>query len=146
MARLIPILVVLVAGLCLALQPPTNATLARASGSVLLAALISFAVGTLALLVAWMATDRTSPTLLRGVPGWAWFGGFYGAVYVAAFAFAAPRLGLAASITLALTSQVAAALLLDHYGLLGLKTAPITAAKLGGVALVVAGVLLVRRG
>ena len=44
MPQLLPLLAVLIAGLGVAIQPPTNAALAKASGSVWLAALISFAV------------------------------------------------------------------------------------------------------
>jgi len=143
---LLPILIVLLAGVGLAVQSPTNAALARAGGSVTLAALMSFLLGTGVLVVAWMAIDRTPPGALKGAPAWAWAGGLYGAGFVAAMAYATPRLGLAATLTLAVASQLAAALVLDHYGLLGLKPAPVSLARVGGVVLVLAGVLLVRRG
>lgn len=142
----IPFLVVLLAGVGLALQPPTNAALARASGSVLLAALVSFLIGTLILAAAWAAADRTSPLTLRNAPPWAWAGGLYGAVFVAAMAFAAPRLGLAATLTIAIASQLVMALILDHFGLLGLKVAPVSIGRLAGVALVLVGIVLVRKG
>ena len=145
MPQLLPILAVLIAGLGVAIQPPTNAALARASGSVWLAALVSFAVGTLVLLVVW-AVDRTPLATLKGAPWWAWFGGLYGAAFVAALAFATPRLGLAATLTMAVGAQVVTALVLDRYGLLRLEQQPISWGRLGGVALVLIGVLLVRRG
>jgi len=146
MAALLPLLVTLIAGLGLALQPPTNAVLARTSGSVLLAALASFVVGTLMLALLWLAADRTPPAALRGVPAWAWIGGAYGAFYVSASAFAAPRLGLAAMLTVMIAGQLAMALVLDHFGLMGLPRAPISLGRIAGVVLVLAGVLLVRRG
>lgn len=146
MLRLLPFLAVFVAGIGLAIQPPTNASLAKASGSVTLAALISFTVGTLVLVSAWALFDRASPSGLRDAPWWGWLGGFYGAAFVAAFAFSAPRIGLAPALTLAIASQIAAALVLDHFGLLGLRVAPISLTKLIGAALVMAGVILVRRG
>lgn len=145
MAALFPILAVLIAGIGVAVQAPTNAALARVSGSTWLAALISFLVGTAALLVIW-AIDRTPLTAVRGAPWWAWFGGFYGAAFVAALAFSAPRLGLATTLTLAIASQLATALILDHYGLLGLRTQPISATRLAGAAFVLVGVVLMRRG
>ena len=140
------ILLVLLAGVGLAVQAPTNAALARTSGSVLLAALVSFIVGSIVLALAWAAIDRTSPAALRGAPVWAWVGGLYGACFVAAMAFAAPRLGLATTLTVAIATQLATALVLDHFGLLGLKVAPISLWKVAGVVLVLAGVVLVRRG
>ena len=137
---------VLLAGVGLAVQAPTNAALAKTSGSVLLAALVSFVAGSVVLALAWAAIDRTSPTALRGAPVWAWAGGLYGACFVAAMAYAAPRLGLATTLTIAIATQLATALVLDHFGLLGLKVAPISLWKVAGVVLVLAGVVLVRRG
>jgi len=98
------------------------------------------------LALAWAAIDRTSPAALRGAPVWAWVGGLYGACFVAAMAYAAPRLGLATTLTVAIATQLATALVLDHFGLLGLKVAPISLWKVAGVVLVLAGVVLVLRG
>ena len=53
---------------------------------------------------------------------------------------------MAASLTLIVAAQTVAALALDHFGWLGLPVRPITLVKLAGVALIVGGVLLVRRG
>lgn len=146
MSTLLPLLVTLLAGIGLAVQAPTNAGLARAGGSVLLASLVSFVLGSAALLAAWLALDRTPPAALRGAPGWAWFGGFYGAGFVAAMAFAVPRLGLALTLTLAIASQLVAALLLDRFGLLGLPRVALSTPRLLGAGLVVAGVVLSRQG
>jgi len=143
---IVPLLVVLLAGVGLAVQAPTNAALARAGGSVTLAALVSFLLGTGVLAAAWLLIDRTPPAALKGAPGWAWAGGLYGAGFVAAMAYATPRLGLAATLTLAVASQLATALALDHFGLLGLRAAPVSGTRVAGVVLVLAGVLLVRRG
>ncbi|GGB24495.1 hypothetical protein GCM10011380_12560 [Sphingomonas metalli] len=142
----LPLVVILLAGIGLAVQPPTNALLAKASGSVLLAALVSFVVGTGVLAILYLAIDRTPPAALKGAPTAAWLGGFYGAGFVAAMAYGAPRLGLATALTIAIASQLAAALALDHFGALGLRVDPLTPIKLAGAALVIGGVLLVRRG
>jgi transporter family-2 protein len=146
MLRILPFLLVFLAGIGLAIQPPTNASLAKASGSVALAALISFAVGAVALFGAWALLDRGDPGALRTAPWWGWLGGFYGAFFVAAFAFAAPRIGLATALTLAIASQVMTAIALDHFGLLGLQTLPISWTKAAGAVLLLAGVWLVRQG
>jgi len=145
-AALFPILLVFFAGGMIALQAPTNAILARAGGSPVLAALISFAVGTIALLAAWIASgNRPSPSTFSGLPPYAWIGGIYGAVYVAVAAFAAPRIGLAALITIGIAGQIVMALFLDHVGALGLAREPINLGRIAGAFLVVAGVILVRR-
>lgn len=136
----------LVSGALVALQAPTNATLARAAGSPVNAALISFAVGTAALLLVALAL-RVRPDLpgLRVLPAWAWLGGLYGAVFVAAAAYAAPRIGVAAALTLMIGGQLAAAAALDHFGALGVARQPVSPLRLLGLLLVGAGVVLVRR-
>jgi transporter family-2 protein len=146
-AILLPILLVLLAGGMIALQAPTNVMLARAGGSPVLAALISFAVGTAALLVAWLASGNRPGTAPFGtLPWYAWLGGVYGAIYVAIAAYAAPRIGLASLITVGIAGQIVMALWLDHIGALGLPREPISLVRVGGALLVVAGVVLVRRG
>ena len=145
-AAILPILFVVAAGGMLALQAPTNAMLARAGGSPVLAALISFAVGTIALLVVWLASgNRPAGEPFAKLPWYAWLGGFYGAFFVAIAAFAAPRIGLASLITIGIAGQIAMALLLDHFGALGLPRDPISLGRIVGALLVVAGVVLVRR-
>lgn len=146
-AVMLPILLVLFAGGMIAIQAPTNAMLARAGGSPVLAALISFAVGTVALFCAWLASGNRPPSSpFAALPPYAWLGGLYGAVYVAVAAYAAPRIGLAALITIGIAGQIAVALLLDHLGALGLTRDPISVGRVAGALLVVLGVILVRRG
>jgi len=143
---LIPAILVLIAGALTAAQPPTNAVLARESGSVMFAALLSFAVGTLVLIAVVLATQvRPALAPLRDVPWWAWAGGFYGAFFVAVGAYAAPRLGIASLITIAVAGQLVAALVIDHFGAFGLARAPISPGRILGILLVLAGVVLVRR-
>jgi len=145
-ANLIPVLLVLFAGGMIALQAPTNAMLAKAGGSPVIAALISFAVGTaVLLLVALGSGQRPRGAAFAGLPAYAWFGGAYGAAYVAVAAYAAPRIGLASLITLGIAGQIAMALWLDHFGALGLPREPVNLGRLLGAALVVGGVVLVRR-
>ena len=75
-----------------------------------------------------------------------WLGGFYGAGFVAALAFAAPRLGVTTALSVAIASQLVAAMALDHFGLLNLPQQPITPTRLAGIALVLLGVFVFRRG
>ena len=130
----------------LALQAPTNAMLARGVGSPVNAALVSFLVGSAGLAVAAVLLQvRPDAGAVRALPWWAWLGGLYGAVLVAAMAFAAPKIGVAAALTLLVAGQFVMALALDHFGAMGLTTRPVNLAKVLGLALIAAGVLLVRR-
>jgi hypothetical protein len=84
-----------VGGALVALQAPTNAMLSRAVGSPVNAALVSFAIGTVALVTVALALGvRPAAGEVKVLPWYAWTGGLYGAVFVAVAAFAAPRMGV----------------------------------------------------
>ena len=143
---LLSLFVALVGGVLLAPQAPTNALLGKASGSAIVAAFISFLIGTIALGAAVAVTSgKLFDPGLKQVPWYAWLGGFYGAIFVAAAAFGAPRVGLAAFLTAAIAGQLAAALLIEHYGLFGLIRQPVTLTRAAGLLLVLVGAVLVRR-
>src|SRR6187431_3735032 len=111
------------------------------------AALISFLVGTTGLIVLLAVTRTPMPArdTLASVPAWAWFGGLMGAFYVAISTVVASQLGTASLLGLALSGQLAMALVVDHFGWLGLPEHPITLTRLVGVALLGVGVWLVSR-
>jgi bacterial/archaeal transporter family-2 protein len=146
LAILVPILLVFIAGALVSLQAPTNAILAKAGNSAILAALISFCIGTVALALAWGASgSRPGAAAFAGLPWYAWLGGLYGAVFVAVAAYAAPKIGVASLITVGIAGQIAMALWLDHVGAMGLAREPVSLGRFVGALMVVAGVVLVRR-
>ena len=146
-ATALPLALAVIAGIFIAIQAPTNASLGKASGSPVVAAFISFVVGMVALGAMVAATSgRVFAPELKGVPWYAWAGGLYGAFFVAMAAFAAPRIGVATMLTAAVAGQIFAALALDHFGLLGLARQPVSLERIGGAALVLIGAVLVRRG
>ena len=143
---LLSLILAVIGGVLLAIQAPTNAILGKASGSPIAAAFISFLIGTIALGAAVAATSgRLFAPELKQVPWYAWVGGFYGAFFVAVAAFGAPRVGVGVLLTAAIAGQLAAALVLDHYGLLGLERHPVTLTRAAGLVLVIIGAALVRK-
>ena len=140
------LLAMIIGGAATALQGPTNARLASAVGSPVNAAFVSFFVGTVALGVLAMALQtRPDVQAMKALPAWAWMGGLYGCVFVVAAAWGVPKIGVALTITLMVAGQLALSLLLDHFGALGVPRQPLNLGRIAGVALVFAGVLLVRR-
>jgi transporter family-2 protein len=137
----------LVAGFGLSAQIAMNSQLRRALQSANTAALISFLVGTLGLIALLLATRSPLPErgTLAGVPWWAWFGGLLGAFYVASSTVVAAELGTASLLGLALAGQLATALVIDHYGWLGMPEHPITWMRVAGVVLLASGVWLITR-
>ena len=79
------------------------------------------------------------------MPVWAWFGGLLGAFYVASSTVIAAELGATTLLALALAGQLATALVIDHYGWLGMPVNPITLTRVTGVLLLGLGVWLIAR-
>ena len=136
-----------VAGALIALQAGVNGQLAKQVGSVFVAAMISFFVGTMALLLL-VLIQRETPSLsaLKGLTWWHWCGGLMGAFFITVAAFAGPRVGALLFMTLVLAGQLSMALTLDHFGWAGFREAPISLGKMAGLLLIILGVVLIRRG
>jgi len=143
---MLSMIAVVLAGGATALQAPTNAKMMTAVGSPVNAAFVSFAVGTAALgILAMILQAKPDMVAARNLPWYAWIGGLYGAVFVVAAAWGVPRLGVALTITLMVAGQLLIGLILDHFGAFGAPQSPISLGRMAGVALVIAGVLMVRR-
>jgi transporter family-2 protein len=144
MTRFLFVAAPLGAGIASALQAATNAGLTQRSS--LVTALVVNVAGTLvgaAALLLVPGSRLVAPG--AGTPWHLYAGGIYGLVIIAGLAFAFPRLGGAWSIALFVLGQSATALALDHYGLTGSARESLTAARIVGLGLVVAVVLLLRR-
>lgn len=128
-----------------AAQTAINGRLGEAMGSPLASALVSFSIGTAGLVVIVVAT-RPSIHVSRPMPPWLFVGGLLGAALILANAANAPVLGTSLTVSVVLLGQVAAGLLIDHRGLLGVSRRPVGFGRLIGAVIVLAGVALVRLG
>jgi transporter family-2 protein len=138
------IILMAVGGVAVALQPSINARLAEKTGY-LQAATISFAVGTLVLLLISLTTHQGSFRRVAEANWWQLSGGIFGAFFVTMTIIGVPRIGTTAVLALTIVSQLAAGLLMDHYGLLGMRSIPLDFRRLLGVALLLVGVALICR-
>ena len=139
--------IALAAGMASPTQFAVNAQLKDVVGGPIVAAAVSFLVGTVALVAAALVVKRSVPDLgaVTGSPWWIWIGGLLGAFFVAASIILTPRLGAATTVGLFLTGQVIASVLIDHFGLFRVAVHEATLPRLLGALLVVAGVFLVQR-
>ncbi len=137
----------LAAGFGLTVQVAMNSQLRKFLQSANSAALVSFMVGGLALvvLVIGLRTPLPSREVLSSVPVWAWFGGMLGAFYVASSTIIAAELGASSLLALALLGQLSTALVIDHFGWLGMPVNPVTLTRFAGVVLLAIGVWLIAR-
>jgi transporter family-2 protein len=137
-------LIVLLAGAGIAAQAGINARLRGTLGNSMHAVLVSFVVGTVAALVYCLIEGGSVASLnaVKGAPWWVWTGGLLGAGFVWCTIFAVPKIGVVAMFPLVVAGQMIAAVLLEHFGLLGAPTQPVSAGRISGVALVVLGAVV----
>lgn len=143
---LIAVLIGLAAGSLLGAQPSINGQLARNLEHPLQASLISFASGTAILLVILVLMGSVRPVFTtppRELPWWCWFGGAIGVVMVTTSLILVPRVGSLSWFAAVMTGQTVAALVLDHFGLLGNPRTPTSPLRWLGVGFLVAGVIVI---
>lgn len=146
MIQILIFALVLIAGAATALQAGVNSQLRFGLGNPFQAGLISFAVGTLTMAVIALPQGlRWDVATMTRLPWWVWMGGVLGAYFVTVTVLLAPRLGASTLMGLMLTGQMLTALALDHYGLLGFPAQRLSAPRVIGVVLLIAGVLLIRK-
>lgn len=140
------LLMAMIAGAFFPTQAGINHQLTHWTKSPLMSSTISFAVGTLVLIVC-VIVMRIPLSDMGGIrlhPWWIWIGGALGAFSVYSMVFLAPRLGAASMLACILAGQMAAALLLDQLGILGYAQQSISLNKIIGLALIFIGVFLIR--
>jgi bacterial/archaeal transporter family-2 protein len=141
------ILFAFITGLAVTIQAGVNANLRQAIANPVLAAAISFGSGFLSLAIVLLASGASVPGLdtIKQISWWKWTGGVIGAVYVTTVIISVPKIGTANLVSLSVAGQLLAAVVLDHYGLLGFALHPTNSWRLLGLALIMAGVVLVVR-
>lgn len=144
MTHLYPVFIMMCAGAAVALQPSINARLAEKTG-LLESACISFAVGTVALLLVVLGSGRWTVKGLAETAWWEWTGGLLGAFFVTATILVVPRIGTTATMAAAIAAQLITALVLDHFGLFGFGGAQIDLKRSTGAFLLIIGAWLIIR-
>jgi transporter family-2 protein len=134
----------LLAGILLSVQAGLNGKLRAGIGSPVVAAIVSFLVGLVFLVIAMLVRRDTLPTFktLAGIPPHLYIGGLLGAIYVASATVLFPRLGALQTTGLVVAGQMVASLLIDHYGILGVATQPLNIYRIMSAVLLLGGVLL----
>jgi bacterial/archaeal transporter family-2 protein len=142
----VAVAVAAVVGGLVATQAPLNSQLGRVVGGVN-ASVVALAVSFVALLTLATLTDglggirRIGDAPLHVAIG----GGLAGALYVGSIVFTVRALGVGGLTALTIAGQLGLAIVIDHFGWLGVTRTPITAAKVAGVLLLALGTWLILR-
>lgn len=133
------------AGVAIATQASINSQLSHALGTQpLMSAFISFFVGTCALflVVVLQGNFWQNVQLLPNISLWKMTGGLLGVILVTVTVTFAPKLGLANLLFFIILGQLCSAMLIDHFGLLGMPMHPISWVKLLGLAIMLIGIAI----
>jgi transporter family-2 protein len=134
-----------IVGVGVAVQAFYNGRLARELGSIELAGLANMVTGGTVLVALALATGAARRAIERARAGatprwWMFLGGFSGALMVVVTAKAAPEVGVALMTVAVVCGQSGGSLLVDRVGLSPAGAQHISAPRLAGVALAIAGV------
>jgi|SoiMethySBSTD1v2_1073268.scaffolds.fasta_scaffold1110255_1 transporter family-2 protein len=134
----------LFAGALITVQASINARLGSVLGNNMQAVLVSFVVGTIAALAFCLIEGRSvvSWETVRQAPWWVWTGGLLGVAFVWTTIFAVPKVGVSIMFPIVVAGQMVAAIIVEHFGLLGSAKVQVSLPRIGGVVLVVLGVMV----
>ena len=140
------LVVALGTGAAIAVQALANSRLRLALGTPVWAAIAQFVVGLAALVAIAVLTRQPAPIMagLSRMPWWGWIGGAVGALFIVVSIVLTPRLGTALTLATITVGQLLAALVLDHYGLLGAPVVRLSMPRVLGAACLLAGIALMR--
>lgn len=145
MSRGVALICALAAGAFVALQPPANAALSKHVGD-LGAAFVSLVISTSVIGALLLATGH--PGRLSGITGFRpeyAIAGLSGASIVAVSVIAVKPLGAGTLIALLIAGQLIVSVIADRFGWFGLHQVGIGPARIAGIALVIAGTVLITR-
>lgn len=139
-------LLVVGAGVSVALQQVLNANLRAELGSPWWAGFVSYVVGMSAMLMVALASPgpRLSDAFVGSTSWLSWTGGLFGALFIGTAILMVPRLGAATVLALIVVGQMLGSLAFDHFGLFGLSHHPVSPTRLAGAAFLILGVVLIR--
>lgn len=128
-------------------QAIINSRLGKLTENPVLAAVVSFTGGTIALGIILLFWSRGLPKIPSGIqtPWYLYIGGLLGAVYVTSALTIVPKIGTANFIAATICGQLLMSMLIDHWGLMGIDKNPISLTKIAGAALLIAGMLLIQK-
>ena len=143
----LPIALAFAAGISIVIQQALNANLRHALDSAAWSGFASYFVGVIcmALLAIALRDPVPSAAVASRIPWWAWSGGLFGAIFIGLAIYLVPVLGAATFISVLIAGQMIASITFDHFGWLGLGHRTIDLPRLAGAALLIAGVVLIRR-
>ena len=139
----------IVSGCLMASIGAIYARLGSITGSAIQASTISFIIATAVIFIYCVIAGKLisiRKAFSRKYPWWMWIGGIAGATTVFGNAWLIPQIGVGVFVMALLVGQLLLSLLMERNGWLGAPKKAITIRQIGGIAIMLAGVALIRIG
>ncbi|QDU40347.1 hypothetical protein Mal4_47030 [Maioricimonas rarisocia] len=149
MQTLLLMLLAVVAGFVVPIQSILNGRLGNLLENPFLAGLVSFLGGTVTLCLVLLVTTPGIPQVPTDGKSFPWYlftGGMFGAVFVTCVLTLVPRIGATNVLAGAVVGQFIMALIVDHFGILGVPHNNASLMRVAGCLLLITGMLLINRG
>ncbi len=139
------VLLAVIIGTLMPVQAGLNAELTRILKHPYLGAFVSLTTGAIAVLIIVLikGIGMTEVKRMGEVSPHLYLGGLLGAIFVGSSLYFIPKMGATPMIAAFVTGQLVGSVLIDHFGLLGLTSTPISLTRLLGVFLLFGGLFLV---
>ena len=135
----------LAAGIGIPVLAAMNAALGRHLGAPMLAGAVLLAVGFLTASVVALITGPGALVKLASAPRHLLLAGLLLAFYVLSITAIAPKFGVGNAILFVLVGQLLSAATIDHFGLFGAQSVPLSWSRLCGLLLMATGVVLTQK-
>ena len=138
-------LIMLFAGIGIPILAALNAALGTRLGSPATAATVLFLVALTASAIVFFVTGAQGLSRITAAPKHLLLAGVLIAFYVLSITYIAPHFGVGNAVFFVLLGQLISAAAIDHFGLFGAQATTLGAARMGGIALMAAGVWLTQQ-
>ena len=138
-------LIMLLAGIGIPVLAAMNAALGARIGNPAAAATVLFLVALAASAMAFSVTGGHGLERVTTAPKHLFLGGVLVAFYVLSITYIAPHFGVGNAVFFVLLGQLISAAAIDHFGLFGAQATALSGARMGGIALMAAGVWLTQQ-
>ena len=138
-----PLLLAFLLGAMISIYQPMNGTISRIVDSPILANVVFYFVGFLASVLMLLASGSLPhASRLRDAPALLYLAGVMSAIMVLGTIALLPRLGARRLFLLQVAGQIVMAMIVAHFGLLGLPHDPLTLKKIAGAVILLAGAII----
>jgi len=143
MSYIFALVISVIAGICVALEPTVNSALGRYIPA-RLAALQSSIVGLAIILILNLVSGgfKEYRNILKAPP-YLWIGGILGIIIVYSGIKAAPIIGVGTMVTIMVAVQLITSIIVDTFGLFGNVKVPLETGRIIGVLLLIIGARLI---